>query len=218
MSTDNEQHFMLLWKGHQSGPFAMALIREKLSSGEISRMHQISFNGRWITLGEFLDKQSGPSPEDRLREEAKKREKQLRHEFEAQLASERARKSIVEQQLLEAEKRSRSSQPPPLPIPPPPPPQYHPQPEEQYQTSPPQVVVKPDSYMASAILVTLFCCLPFGIVSIVYASQVDSKFNAGDYAGAQQASNSAKTWYHAALITGFLAIILYVVGAAIQHR
>ena len=30
-----------------------------------------------------------------------------------------------------------------------------------------------------AILVTLFCCLPFGIVAIVFAAQVDSKVAAG---------------------------------------
>ena len=29
--------------------------------------------------------------------------------------------------------------------------------------------------MVWAILTTLFCCLPFGIVSIVYAAQVDGK-------------------------------------------
>jgi hypothetical protein len=50
------------------------------------------------------------------------------------------------------------------------------------------------SYLAQAILVTLFCCLPFGIVSIVYAAQVNGKAAAGDVAGATSASNSARTW------------------------
>ena len=31
------------------------------------------------------------------------------------------------------------------------------------------------SHIAPAILCTLFCCLPFGIVAIVYAAQVNSK-------------------------------------------
>jgi hypothetical protein len=75
------------------------------------------------------------------------------------------------------------------------------------QTIVQHVIVKPDSYMLSAVLVTLLCCLPFGIVSIVFASQVDTKFNAGDYAGAQDSSNKAKNWYHAALIAGILILI-----------
>ena len=37
-----------------------------------------------------------------------------------------------------------------------------------------------------AILSTLFCCLPAGIVSIVYAAQVNGKLAAGDIAGAQE--------------------------------
>ena len=50
------------------------------------------------------------------------------------------------------------------------------------------------TYLVPTILVTVFCCLPFGIVSIVYAAQVNSKLDAGDVAGAMQASNNAKTW------------------------
>ena len=30
----------------------------------------------------------------------------------------------------------------------------------------------PDNYLALAIISTIFCCLPFGVVSIVYATQV----------------------------------------------
>ena len=44
---------------------------------------------------------------------------------------------------------------------------------------------KPDNYLVWAILSTLFCCLPLGIASIVFAAQVDGKYNSGDYAGAQ---------------------------------
>ena len=50
------------------------------------------------------------------------------------------------------------------------------------------------SHLVWAILATLFCCLPAGIVSIVYAAQVNGKLTAGDLEGALRASNSAKTW------------------------
>jgi len=112
MSATNEPQYLLLWKGIQSGPFSLAVIREKLGSGDISRMHQVNFNGRWIILDEFLEKQGGDS-DARRRAEAEKREKQMRHEFESQLAAERARKIALEERLAKAESRSSPQQAPP---------------------------------------------------------------------------------------------------------
>lgn len=66
---------------------------------------------------------------------------------------------------------------------------------------------KPPSYLVWAILTTLFCCLPFGIVSIVYAARVDSKYNAGDMAGSLEASNNAKKW---AIISALVSVALLV--------
>lgn len=43
---------------------------------------------------------------------------------------------------------------------------------------------KPDNNLVWAILSTFLCCMPFGIVSIVFAAQVDGKYAMGDYAGA----------------------------------
>ena len=39
--------------------------------------------------------------------------------------------------------------------------------------------------MVKAILVTIFCCLPLGIVAIIKASEVNGKLAAGDIEGAQ---------------------------------
>lgn len=69
----------------------------------------------------------------------------------------------------------------------------------------------PSSNLVWAILTTLFCCLPFGIVSIVYAAQVNGKFAAGDLAGAQASSKKAKQWAIWAAIAGVITIALYVV-------
>ena len=54
--------------------------------------------------------------------------------------------------------------------------------------------VKIETYLTQSILVTLCCCLPFGVVAIVYSSQVNTKLAAGDVAGAQKASDNAKMW------------------------
>ena len=64
------------------------------------------------------------------------------------------------------------------------------------------------NYLAQAILVTIFCCIPFGIVAIAYAAQVNGKLETGDYAGALRTSNSAKTWCWVSLWVGLGTILL----------
>jgi uncharacterized membrane protein len=70
---------------------------------------------------------------------------------------------------------------------------------------------QPKNYLVESILVTIFCCLPFGIAGIVYASQVNSKFANGDYEGAIKASEDAKKWMKWGLIAGIIVVVLYLV-------
>ena len=156
MSTTREPQFLLLWKGRQSGPFSVAEIREKLSSGEVSRMHQVNFNGKWIVLDEFLEKHGGGDPEAQRRAETEKREERLRRDFEQQLATERAQQSVLEERLAQAESRSSHSHL--LPPPPPPPPQYLPPPGSVSQTYPILADAPPrTSGLAIAALVMGLC-------------------------------------------------------------
>jgi len=67
--------------------------------------------------------------------------------------------------------------------------------------------IQPKNYLIESILVTMCCCQPFGIVGIVFASQVNSKYAAGDYLGAQQASNDAKKWVTWGFVSGLVIII-----------
>ena len=67
--------------------------------------------------------------------------------------------------------------------------------------------IPPPNYMVWAILTTLFCCLPLGIVSIIKASEVNSKWIAGDYAGARVSSENAKKWVIISGITGIIFIV-----------
>jgi hypothetical protein len=88
--------------------------------------------------------------------------------------------------------------------PPPPPPGYgygYGQP-----TAPP-----PPNNLVWAILTTLFCCLPAGVVSIVYAAQVNSKWAQGDVAGAQKASQNARTWAIVSAVAGAVVYILVII-------
>jgi predicted secreted protein len=69
----------------------------------------------------------------------------------------------------------------------------------------------PKNYLVESILVTIFCCLPFGIAGIVYASQVNSKFATGDYEGALLASKSAKKWMTWSIVAALISVIIYVI-------
>ncbi len=93
-----------------------------------------------------------------------------------------------------------------------------PQAQTQASYPPPQSQAPVPNYLVPAILTTLFCCLPLGIVSIVYAAQVNSKLTAGDRAGAIDSSNKAKMWAWISFGTGLVLIvgylILVVLGAA----
>ena len=53
---------------------------------------------------------------------------------------------------------------------------------------------RPHTWLVEAILATILCFLPFGIVAIVKAVQVSSAYDRGDYAEAVKCSRSAKTW------------------------
>jgi hypothetical protein len=67
-----------------------------------------------------------------------------------------------------------------------------------------------NNHMAMAILVTIFCCLPFGIVAIVNAAQVNKKIAIGDYNGAIASSKQAKTWATVSLVTGVVVVALWI--------
>ncbi|MDV3469935.1 CD225/dispanin family protein [Stenotrophomonas sp. C3(2023)] len=61
-----------------------------------------------------------------------------------------------------------------------------------------------------AILSTILCCMPLGIVSIVFAAQVNGKLAAGDIAGARDSSEKAKKWAMWSAIAGITVIVLYI--------
>lgn len=69
----------------------------------------------------------------------------------------------------------------------------------------------PSNSMVWAILTTIFCCLPFGIVAIVYASKVDSLWYSGNHMAAYDAANKAKNWSIAAGVSGLVCGIAYII-------
>lgn len=76
---------------------------------------------------------------------------------------------------------------------------------------------KPNDHLVLAILTTLCCCMPLGIVSIVRSTQVNSYWAAEKYDEAMQASADAKKWALVGMglfIAGILMYILFVGGIA----
>lgn len=91
-------------------------------------------------------------------------------------------------------------------------PVYHPAAEAGHQAprQAPSAVRDVPNHLVWAILATLCCCPPFGIVAIVYASQVSSHLAAGNYEAALQSSSTARKWCLAATICGVVAVLAYV--------
>jgi len=70
---------------------------------------------------------------------------------------------------------------------------------------------RPKNWLVESILVTLFCCLPFGIVGIVNSANVNSRFDAGDFAGADKASKEAGKWTKVGFFVGIAGVVIYLV-------
>ncbi|HUE31508.1 MAG TPA: CD225/dispanin family protein [Mycobacterium sp.] len=86
--------------------------------------------------------------------------------------------------------------------PPPPPPGYPPQ-------QPPGAPA-PSNHLVWSILVTLFCCLPLGIVAIVKSSQVNGLWAQGRYAEAQAAADSARKFVIWSVVIGIIVNALVI--------
>jgi len=79
---------------------------------------------------------------------------------------------------------------------------------------------KIDNNLTLAILVTVLCCLPFGIVGIVQAAQVNAKAQGGDITGAEECARKAKKWSLWGLGLGLAVYGLYglvILAAAIAE-
>lgn len=76
---------------------------------------------------------------------------------------------------------------------------------------------RPSNYLILAIVTTFLCCNITGVVSIIYAAQVNAKWNGGDYEGAIQDSKNAKLWGLIGLVGGaiLIGIIAIFYGAMI---
>ncbi|MDE6069820.1 MAG: CD225/dispanin family protein [Alistipes sp.] len=76
----------------------------------------------------------------------------------------------------------------------------------------PNNMQKPDNALVWAILSTVLCCLPFGIVAIVKATQVDTFWAAGNVDAACQAARDARKWCWISAGTAVAIWVIYFIA------
>jgi hypothetical protein len=65
------------------------------------------------------------------------------------------------------------------------------------------------NYLVPAII-SIFCCLPLGVVAVIFAAQVNGKVAAGDTTGALDSAKKAKMFSFIAIGLGLAGILCYV--------
>lgn len=70
--------------------------------------------------------------------------------------------------------------------------------------------VCPKTWLVESILVTIFCCLPFGIIGIINASKVNSLYSDDQIAEAEAASENAKKWTRIGFFVGLAIFVIYL--------
>lgn len=65
-------------------------------------------------------------------------------------------------------------------------------------------------YLVLSIITTLCCCLPFGIVGIVYSAKINNAVNSRDWEAARKAANTAKIWIIVSAVVGVIVEIIYI--------
>lgn len=69
----------------------------------------------------------------------------------------------------------------------------------------------PDNNLVWAILCTVLCCLPLGIVAIIKSTKVKELWALGDHDGANKAAADAKKYSIWGAAIGVIFIVLYVI-------
>lgn len=74
---------------------------------------------------------------------------------------------------------------------------------------------RPDPWLWQSIVATLLCCLPAGIVGIVFAAKAQSAIGTGNYAEARDHAQKAKTWTLVSVGLGVALGLIWVLLIAV---
>lgn len=80
------------------------------------------------------------------------------------------------------------------------------------------ITTKPKDYLVESIIVTLVCCLVFGILGIVYSVQANSAFSSGNITAANEFSAKAKQWvtygFWCGIAEAGIGLLLFIIVVA----
>jgi hypothetical protein len=94
--------FEVEWKGQSLGSFTLVNLRERLASGQLSRMHRVKVDGAWLPLGVWLDQMEASGQQANAIAEAQR---------QRELSAERERAAALAQQLHQQEQQLRHTAP-----------------------------------------------------------------------------------------------------------
>lgn len=121
LSDGDSSKFLVRWRGRQEGPYLASVIEAKLASNEMGLLHEIFYNGKWVTIRDYImereailraELQAKEEQERREREEAERQAKEREEQRRAELLTEERRKndllqaSIAERQFNEPFRQS----------------------------------------------------------------------------------------------------------------
>jgi hypothetical protein len=67
----------------------------------------------------------------------------------------------------------------------------------------------------ATVVSVLGCCLPHGLVSVFFATQVTKKAGLGDIEGATEAAKQAKMWAWISIAVGIIGLIIWIICWAV---
>lgn len=76
-------------------------------------------------------------------------------------------------------------------------------------------LIPPDNYLVWAILTTIFCCQPIGIVAIIKAAKVNTLWESKQYDKARIASDEALKYVKYSVLAAVLFWIIYLFFALV---
>jgi len=76
-----------------------------------------------------------------------------------------------------------------------------------------------NTHLVGAILATVFCCWPLGIIAIVYAAKAEAILTLGEVRQSQAQARKARIWMAVSIVLGLVAFVLkFPLGIIFVHR
>ena len=114
LSDGDSAKFLVRWRGRQEGPYLASVIEAKLAANEIGLLHEIFYEGKWVTIRDYVRKekwffraqlQAQVEQERRAREEAERQTRERKNN----IAQQRSLRSGELKLFIEAARVERQS-------------------------------------------------------------------------------------------------------------